>query len=113
MKKITLIMSIAIALISCGKRDVSDLKLHSDKLDDVKEKFGKADSIAKIAFFGNTAELWYYKKDSIALVFANDILAEIRTPETERAVYKKIEDESKAKMDSLFKVASEELQNSK
>lgn len=94
---------------SCNNKNINDLKLHSDKLEDVKEKFGQADSIAKVSLFGNTSELWVYKEDSISLVFVNDILTKIRTPESERLEYFKIEKEAKAKMDSLFSVASKEL----
>jgi hypothetical protein len=110
MKKLILMLSIVIATVACNNnRNVSELRLNSDKIDDVKSKFGQADSIAKVVLFGNTAELWYYKKDSIACIFTNDILVKIRTPESNRAEYKKMEEEEKAKMDSIFNEASKSI----
>jgi hypothetical protein len=75
MKKTILIAATAL-LVACGHNKISDLHLNVDKPQDVEAKFGKPDSIARHAFLGLTAEFWAYRKDSICLLFKNDILSE-------------------------------------
>ena len=107
-----------LAFTACSnKKNVGDLKLHADKIDDVKDKWGQADSIAIAKFFGISAEIWFYKKDSVALLFKDDLLVEIRTPQSEEKKLQEwksnAEEQAKAKMDSLFNAASKELEETK
>lgn len=119
MKKYLFLLIIGtLAFAACNsKRNIEDLKLHADKVDDVKAKWGQADSIAIAKFMGLSAERWFYKKDSVVLLFKDDLLVEISTPESEarKLLQWKIEmeEQSKAKMDSLYNAASKELEENK
>ncbi|MCK6650555.1 MAG: hypothetical protein L6Q66_12930 [Bacteroidia bacterium] len=113
MKKSILIFAVVLFVACSNKRDVSELRLNSDKTEEVKEKFGQADSIAKAAFLGMSSELWVYKQDSISLIFVNDILTEIHTAETQREMKRKIEADAQRLADSLLEEVNREYEQSK
>jgi len=102
MKK-TILFFTVVLFVACGnKRDVSELRLNSDKTEDVKEKFGQADSIAKNVFLGMSSELWFYKNDSVFLIFSNDVLTEIQTAETIKTMRAQMEEDAQRLADSLL-----------
>ncbi|HXU28141.1 MAG TPA: hypothetical protein VN698_13000 [Bacteroidia bacterium] len=96
--KIIAIVVCVLILSACGhKNSITDLKLNADRPADVESKFGKPDSVDRKVFLGISAEYWLYKKDSIALLFRNDILADA-------AYLRDIEAIKKHRVDSLFEI---------